>query len=152
MRFPVESAETDNCFPRPSRFGLTKPVARVLVADTALPSRLALNSILSTAGYAVSSAATAAEAMRKLDEGEYQLVVADLRAESEQAGPGVLAYARQKEFRPATLVIASDMSGTVLPNEDDQPIRVSNEDVCNLLDRVASLISQRADRRSRLAS
>ena len=97
----------------------------------------------------MSAAASAAEAMRKLDEGEYQLVLADLRAESDQAGPGVLAYARQKEFRPATMLIESEMSEAVVPTQEPQPIKVSNEDVCNLLDRVASLISDRADRRSK---
>ena len=83
-----------------------------MLADTALASRLALKTILSAAGYAVSGAATAAEAIGKLDEGEYQLVLADLRAESDEAGPRLLAYARQKEFRPATALIASDISET----------------------------------------
>jgi CheY-like chemotaxis protein len=152
MRFLTESAETDTIFPSTSYSILKKPVARVLVADTDLPSRLALKSILSTAGYAVAGAATSAEAMTMLDEGEYQLVLADLRSESDHAGPGVLAYARQKEFRPATMLIESDMSESVAQTEQEQPITVSNEDVCNLLDRVASLISDRADRRMKRAS
>ena len=87
-------------------------VARVLLADAGLASRLTLKSILSTAGYAVSGVATAAEALGKLDTDEYQLVLADLRAESAEAGPQVLAYARQKEFRPATALLASDLSET----------------------------------------
>src|SRR5579863_9733917 len=108
MSFPVETAVAEDASPRKRR----PRVARVLLADTALASRLALKTILSTAGYAVSAAATAAEAVGKLDEGEYQLVLADLRAESEDAGPRLLAYARQKEFRPATALIASDISET----------------------------------------
>ena len=129
-----------------------KGVARVLVADTALPSRLAVKSILSTAGYSVIGAATAAEAMLKLDEGEYQLVLANLGHESDQAGPGVLAYARQKEFRPATMLFESEMSDSVAETLGNQPVQVSNEDVCNLLDRVATLIGARAERRSKRAS
>lgn len=108
MRSPVETAVAENAPPKIPR----KKVARVLLADTALASRLALKTILSAAGYAVSGAATAAEAIGKLDEGEYQLVLADLRAESDEAGPRLLAYARQKEFRPATALIASDISET----------------------------------------
>src|SRR5271166_1649118 len=92
-----------------------RKVARVLLADTGLASRLTLKTILSTAGYAVSGAATAAEAIGKLDEGEYQLVLADLRAESDEAGPRLLAYARQKEFHPATALISSDMCETGSP-------------------------------------
>src|SRR6202451_1700869 len=108
MSFPVETALAEDTSPKKRR----QKVARVLLADTALASRLTLKTILSAAGYAVSGAATAAEAIGKLDEGEYQLVLADLRAESDEAGPRLLAYARQKEFRPATALIASDMSET----------------------------------------
>jgi len=128
-------------------------VARVLLADTALASRLALKTILSAAGYAVSGAATAAEAIGKLDQGEYQLVLADLRAESEEAGRHLLAYARQKEFRPATALLASDVSETGRSSHEgespNRAIHMSNENVSYFLERVAALISQRADRRIR---
>lgn len=59
-----------------------RPVARVLLADSELATRLTLKSILTAAGYAVDGAATAAEAVGKLDCHEYQLVLADLRSES----------------------------------------------------------------------
>jgi CheY-like chemotaxis protein len=128
-------------------------VARVLLADSGLASRLTLKSILSAAGYAVSSAATCAEAIGKLDENEYQLVLADLRAESANAGSELLAYARQKEFRPATALISSDLSETEASSHGDvskdSVVRMSNDDVSYLLDRVAGLISHRADRRIR---
>ena len=58
MSFPVETAVAEEALPKKRR----PRVARVLLADTALASRLALKTILSTAGYAVSGAATAAEA------------------------------------------------------------------------------------------
>ncbi|HWF09957.1 MAG TPA: response regulator [Bryobacteraceae bacterium] len=126
-------------------------MARVLLADTELQSRLALKSILSTAGYAVSGAATASEAIDKLDEGEYQLVLADLRSESEDAGPRLLAYARQKEFRPATALLASDLSESggepMTDRAANHAVHISNENLFYLLDRVAELISHRAGRR-----
>ncbi len=147
MRSPVETAVAENSPPKAPR----KRVARVLLADTALASRLALKTILSAAGYAVSGAATAAEAIGKLDEREYQLVLADLRAESDEAGPRLLAYARQKEFRPATALIASDISETGRAAREgashNSAVHISNENVYHLLDRVAELISRRADRR-----
>src|SRR4051812_10938276 len=104
MRSPVQTAPAEQLVERKRK----RRVARVLLADTGLASRLTLKSILSTAGYAVSGAATGAEAVSKLDEREYQLVLADLRSESEEAGPRLLAYARQKDFHPATALIASD--------------------------------------------
>lgn len=130
-------------------------VARVLLADTDLACRLALHGILSAAGYAVDSAATAAEAVGKLDCGEYQLVLADLRAESSEAGSRLLAYARQKDYRPATALISSDLSETSTApensNSEQRLVRISDENVSYLLDRAADLISQRAGRRSRVA-
>jgi CheY-like chemotaxis protein len=133
----------------------SRRVARVLLADTGLASRLTLKSILSTAGYAVSGVATAAEALGKLDAHEYQLVLADLRAESEDAGPQVLAYARQKEFRPATALLASDLrqtGGQAFRNgSHNQAVHISHENVSYLLGWVAELISRRADRRIRQA-
>jgi len=147
MRSIVATALAEDPAPKTRR----KRVARVLLADTALASRLALKTILSAAGYAVSGAATAAEAIGKLDEREYQLVLADLRAESDEAGPRLLAYARQKEFRPATALIASDISETGRAagegKSHNSAVHISNENVYHLLDRVAELISRRAGRR-----
>ena len=159
--------------PLSERYGPTqyvRRIARVLLADSDLASRLALKSLLTAAGYAVDSAACAAEAVGKLDCAEYQLVLADLRAESPEAGARTLAYARQKEYGPATALISSDMiSSDVISSDksavdvnvaerfvEDHPseerlVRMSDENVSYLLDRAADLISHRADRRSRLA-
>ena len=145
MPSTVNNAAPETISGKPRR----RSVARVLLADTGLASRLTLKSILSTAGYAVSGAASAAEALGKLDEHEYQLVLADLRAESDEAGPQVLAYARQKEFRPATALMASDLCETSRSAfaSQNRAVHISNENVCYLLGRVAELISRRADRR-----
>ena len=128
-----------------------RSVARVLLADGDLASRLTLKTLLSTAGYAVDGAATAGEAITLLDTTEYQLVLADLRTESEEAGPRLLAYARQKDFRPATALISSRMSEMEARLADsysaDSVVRMSDENVSYLLARVAELISHRADRR-----
>ncbi len=144
MSFPVETAGAEPM----AIISCRSRVARVLLADAELASRLALKTILSVAGYAVSGAASAAEAIGQLDHSEFELVLADLRTESDEAGRSVLAYARQKEFRPATALIASKMSETMASTHEDQSIRVSNDDVFHLLDRVAALISRRADRRA----
>ncbi len=129
-------------------------VARVLLADAGLATRLTLKSILSTAGYSVSGVATAAEALGKLDTGEYQLVLADLRAESEDAGRQVLAYARKKEFRPATALLASDLSAKAsetLDGDARSSIHISQENISSFLSGVAEMIGRRADRRMKQA-
>lgn len=129
-------------------------VARVLLADAGLASRLTLKSILSAAGYCVSGAASGAEAIGKLDKDEYQLVLADLRSESDEAGPRLLAYAKQKDFQPATALLSSDLQETGGSNgfpgaSDRRAVRISNEDLSYLIGRVADLIGRRADRRLR---
>jgi len=149
MTFPVETVTAGaalGTLPRKS----SRKVARVLLADAELASRLALKTILCKAGYAVSGAATTAEAVGKLDEHEYQLVLADLRSESEDAGPRVLAYARQKEFRPATALISSDLSpagGASAVDGGHSAVHISDENVSALIEGVAELISHRAGRR-----
>jgi CheY-like chemotaxis protein len=134
-----------------------RKVAKVLLADSDLASRLTLKSLLGKAGYAVEGAASAAEAICKLDAHQFQLVLADLRTESEDAGPSLLSYARQKEYRPATALIASDMSAPdsktrrQTPPAVDRVVSMTNENVSYLLASVAELISLRADRRMRRA-
>lgn len=127
-----------------------KAVARILLADSDLASRLTIRSLLATAGYEVDSAASASEAIGKLDSGEYQLVLADLKGE---AGEMLLSFARQKEFRPATALISSDVSELNRedfgPETSDHLVRMSQDNVSYLLARVADLIGNRADRRLR---
>jgi CheY-like chemotaxis protein len=132
---------------------LRRNVARVLLADSDLASRLTLKSLLSTAGYAVDCAATSGEALAQLDSDEYQLVLADLRSESEESGSRLLAYARQKDFHPATALLISDLSEmepTLMERQaPESVVRMSDDNVSYLLGRVADLISERADRRMR---
>jgi len=135
---------------RPKGLG-KRNVARVLLADSDLASRLTLRTLLSTAGYAVDGAASGSEAIAHLDAHEYQLVLADLRTESEEAGPRLLAYARQKEFHPATALIYSRLSKieaeTLESCPGDSVVRMSDANVSYLLARVADLIGDRVNRR-----
>ncbi|HXJ43614.1 MAG TPA: response regulator [Bryobacteraceae bacterium] len=130
-------------------------VARVLLADDDLASRLTIKSILKTAGYAVDGAATASEAVARIDDGEYQLVLADLSWDTQDAGTRLLAYARQKDYRPATALISSRISrieSCTEPEETpDSVVSITDENVSQLLERVADLISHRADRRMQRA-
>lgn len=123
-------------------------VARVLLADDDLASRLTLKTILSTAGYQVDCAATASEAIGRLETGEYQLVLADLQSPEEASGR-LLSYARQKEYKPATARIISQMSEVDpgFEGEDESVVSIADDNISDLLELVADLISHRADRR-----
>src|SRR6516162_11650540 len=78
-------------------------LARVLLVHGDLAPRLTLQTILQAGGYAVDVAATPAEAVAKMDQGEYELVLTG----EEPSSRHVLAYARVKDYRPATATITS---------------------------------------------
>jgi CheY-like chemotaxis protein len=121
-------------------------LARVLLVDDDPASRLTLKTVLEAGGYDVDSAATAAEAVGKLDEGEFELVLSELQLESPEAGLKVIAHARLTDYKPATALIHS--------YKDAKPVDIRGlsvliepEDVPGILSKVADLIGGRATRR-----
>jgi CheY-like chemotaxis protein len=121
-------------------------LARVLLVDDDPASRLTLKTVLEAGGYNVDSAASAAEAVGKLDEGEYELVVSDLQMESPQAGLKVLAHAKMMDYKPATALLTT-YQNEPSPVRRSSSLLITPEDVPGLLGKVADLISQRATKR-----
>jgi len=128
-------------------------LARVLLVESDVASRLTLQTLLQACGYAVDVAASAAEAVGKLDESVYELVLIDSHMESPDAGRGVLAYARRKEYKPATALIHKHRDGSARNDrrKSSRRMLVETEDVSTFLGKVAELISLRATRRSERA-
>jgi CheY-like chemotaxis protein len=126
-------------------------LARVLVVHGDLAARLALRTLLQAAGYSVDVAATPSEAVTKLDAGRYALVLSDYEFSSQPAGRTVLAYARVKDYRPATALITADESTMKRRNPPQRRpmLAVCTENVPSLLSKVADLIGLRASRRYR---
>jgi CheY-like chemotaxis protein len=124
-------------------------LARVLLVDDELTSRLTLQTLLQAGGYSVDVAASAAEAVGKLDEQQYELVLSDPEMESPEAGIRVLAYARLKDYRPATALVTAYHKAQVGGGNDDTQVFVEPEDVPALLAKIAELIGLRASRRLR---
>jgi CheY-like chemotaxis protein len=124
-------------------------LARVLLVDDDPTSRLTLQTVLEASGYHVDSAASAAEAVGKLDEQEYQLVLSDLQMESPEAGLKVLAHARMMDYKPATAIVTTYQNAKPQHPTPQKQVRtlVKPEDVPGLLAKVANLISERAARK-----
>ena len=120
-------------------------LARVLLVDDDPTSRLTLQTVLQASGYHVDSAASAAEAVGKLDEQEYQLVLSDLQMESPEAGLKVLAHARNMDYKPATALVTT-YQNSERPMKQARML-ITPEDIPGLLAKVANLISERAARR-----
>src|SRR5580692_1446917 len=126
-------------------------LARVLVVDDDPASRLTLKTVLEAGGYNVDAAASAAEAVGKLEEGEYELVLSDLAMESPEAGLKVIAHARMMDYKPATALITTYENGKTdhgprLASQRNSML-IKPEDIPGLLSKVADLISVRATRR-----
>jgi len=124
-------------------------LARVLLVDNNPASRLTLKTVLEAGGYKVNVAASAAEAVGKLDEGEYELVLSDLQMESPEAGLKVLAHARMMDYKPATALITAYQDSQPDPARHQRSMLISPEDVPGLLGKIADLIAERATRRLR---
>lgn len=118
-------------------------LARVLLVDDNVTSRLTLKTVLEAGGYSVDAAASAAEAVDKLDERQYELVLSDLQMESPEAGLKVLAHARLMDYKPATALVTTYQNRKM---NVKKPVFVEPEDLPGLLSKVADLISQRAAR------
>ena len=126
-------------------------LARVLLVHDELAPRLILRTLLQAGGYSVDVAASAAEAYAKLDENCYELVLSDSEMGNPDAGRRLLAYARVKEYRPATASVTTAWRHPGSPAESDESehqVSIDTEDVSSLLGKVAELIGMRASRRS----
>lgn len=123
-------------------------LARVLLVDDDPASRLTLQTVLQAGGYHVDSAASAAEAVGKLDERVYELVLSDLQMESPEAGLKVLAHARMMDYKPATAIVTT-YQNAASPESGSRTSKmlITPEDLPGLLGKVANLISERAARR-----
>lgn len=121
-------------------------LARVLVVDDDPASRLTLKTVLEAGGYDVESAASAAEAVGKLDEGQFELVLSELQLESPEAGLKVIAHARLTDYKPATALIHSYKDGKLVDIRG-LSVLIEPEDIPGILGSVADLIGGRATRR-----
>ncbi len=118
-------------------------VARVLLVDDDVRSRLTLKAVLEAGGYSVDAASSAAEAFGKLDAQQYALVMSELQTDAPKAGLAVLAHARLMHYQPATAILTTYQT----KQPDAQlPVLIRPEELPELLGKVADLISQRAAR------
>lgn len=121
-------------------------LAHVLLIHGELAPRLTLQTILQAGGYAVDVAATPAEAVAKLDQGKYELVLSG----DDSSCRHVLAYARVKDYRPATAMITSyEPTRAKVEARTGYEISIHTENIPHLLEKVADLIGLRATRRYR---
>ena len=108
-------------------------LARVLLVDDDPAARLTLKTVLEAGGYAVDSAASAAEAFGKMEDHEYELILTDMQMESPEAGLQVLRFAKAMQYQPATALLTSSRDSDRAPGMNEL---IEPEDLPGLLPEV----------------
>jgi CheY-like chemotaxis protein len=80
---------------------------RILLVDDDLAVLLTLKAVLELHGFEVETAASSSEALARMESGVYQMVISDLRMESEESGLEVLRAARRQAYDPATALLTA---------------------------------------------
>jgi DNA-binding response OmpR family regulator len=85
---------------------------RVLLVDDDVAILLTMKAVLEMSGFDVETAASAREARSKIKLHEYQMVMTDMRMESDAAGREVIQAARTAAYHPAVALL------TAFPEDD----------------------------------
>jgi CheY-like chemotaxis protein len=80
---------------------------RILLVDDDLAVLLTLKAVLELHGFEVETAGSSAEASARMESGVYQMVISDLRMETEEAGLEVIRNARRQAYDPATALLTA---------------------------------------------
>jgi DNA-binding response OmpR family regulator len=80
---------------------------RILLVDDEVAVLLTLKAVLEISGFEVDTAASAKEGRSKLHTHEYQMVITDMRMESEASGLEVIEAARSAAYRPAVALLTA---------------------------------------------
>jgi DNA-binding NtrC family response regulator len=80
---------------------------RILLVDDDVAVLLTLKTVLEMNQFEVDTATSAVEAVSKLESGAYQMVITDVRMESETAGFEVIRAARKQHYDPATALLTA---------------------------------------------
>jgi DNA-binding response OmpR family regulator len=119
---------------------------RILLVDDDLAVLLTLKAVLEFHGFEVETAASTAEAFSRLRSATYQMVISDLRMETEDAGLQVIRAARRQSYNPATaLLTAYPPSGQHWEEEQSESLLVKPLGTSDLLRQVEALLIRHED-------
>ena len=127
------------------------PKRRVLLVDDEVTILLTMKAVLEISGFDVDTAASAREGKSKIKLREYQMVITDMRMESDAAGREVIQAARNAPYHPAVALL------TAYPEDDfgdlgADKILVKARQTAILLREIEKLLDTHAAKLQRLAS
>jgi DNA-binding response OmpR family regulator len=125
---------------------------RILLVDDELHILLTLRAILEMHNFEVDTAASAREAEKKLKSDTFDMVITDLRMESETAGYEVIRAARQQPYDPATAILTAYPSGyEEWQSRGAQSLLVKPVNTEELLRQIESLIASHSEHKLKAA-
>ena len=121
---------------------------RLLLVDDDLAVLLTLKTVLEFHGFEVETAASTREALARLESSTFQMVISDLRMETEDAGLKVILAARLQSYDPATaLLTAYPPSGEHWQKEHSESLLIKPLGTNDLLRQVEALLVRHEDAR-----
>jgi len=124
---------------------------RILLVDDDVTVLLTLKAVLELHEFEVQTASSAAEAVKKLASGVYEMVITDARMETDDAGFHVIRAARQQAYRPATaLLTAYPPPNADWKNNGVQSLLVKPVGTQDLLRQIEALLVQQQDEKQAL--
>jgi DNA-binding response OmpR family regulator len=138
---------------------------RVLLVDDDLAVLLTLKAVLELHGFEVETAGSSAEALARMESGVYQMVISDLRMETEESGLEVIRAARRQAYDPATALLTAyppsgehwrtdhqngqERDGEDWTGENSDSVLVKPLGTGDLLRQVEALLVRHADKQER---
>lgn len=80
---------------------------RILLVDDDVAVLLTLKAVLEMHGFEVETANSVADAVAKMSAHTYQMVISDMRMETESAGWQVVRAAKEQPYHPATAILTA---------------------------------------------
>jgi DNA-binding response OmpR family regulator len=129
------------------------PKRRVLLVDDEVTVLLTMKAVLEISGFDVETAASAREAKSKLKSREYEMVITDMRMESDAAGREVIHAARIASYHPAVaLLTAYPMSDEDWQEAGADKMLVKPMQTAALIRSIEKLLESHSAKLTRIAS
>ena len=129
------------------------PKRRVLLVDDEVPVLLTMKAVLEISGFDVDTATSAREGKLRIKKNEYQMVITDMRMESDAAGREVIQAARTAPYHPAVaLLTAFPLSDEDWQDAGADKMLVKPMQTAKLIKQLEKLLENHAAKLSRLST
>ncbi len=126
---------------------------RILLVDDELTILLTLKAVLEISGFEVETAASAREGRTKIKTHTYDMVITDMRMESDVAGMEVVKAAKSAPYRPAVAMLtAFPLPGSEWEEEGADKMLVKPMNTHDLLTQLEALLGSHEAKKNKAAA